>query len=192
MFFLLLFLAACLIPTSGSVGFIVTSALLCSMMTITTFSFDEHSGWEKYALIMPITRKDYVFEKYLVNLVFITIGVLFGTVAVFAAEIFLGRLELITIIGCAIVGLFLSLLYGSIVIPLMIKYGIEKARIITIGAMAVPALIGFALYKLAVALGFVFTDIRIAAISGIVGIVILILSILSCFLSIRWFEKKEF
>lgn len=191
MFILLLFLAVFLIPAAGGEGFIITSTILCSMMTVTTFIFDEHCKWEKYALIMPVSRKDYVTGKYAVNLIFMISGILFGIIAALVSGLMKGSLNPLAVMGCAIAGFFLSLLYGSIIIPLIIKFGTESARIIMMGTILVPSAVIFGLYKLAKVLNINISDTVLAIILGVAGILILILTAVSYRISIGLFEKKE-
>ena len=70
MLFMLLVFAFVFIPYSGPEAYIITSGVLCSMMVITTFSFDDHSKWMKYAMVTPISKKDLVASKFIVLLIF--------------------------------------------------------------------------------------------------------------------------
>ena len=49
MLFILVVFAVALIPFSGVEGYIFVCAILCSMMIVTTFSFDDSSKWTRYA-----------------------------------------------------------------------------------------------------------------------------------------------
>ena len=60
MFFMPLVFACITIPKGGAETCIVASGILCSMMVITTFSFDEQSKWTKYAMIMMLGSKEFV------------------------------------------------------------------------------------------------------------------------------------
>lgn len=55
MLFILVVLAVALISTSGVTEYIFMCAILCSMMIITTFSFDDNSKWARYAMIMFVS-----------------------------------------------------------------------------------------------------------------------------------------
>lgn len=57
MLFILVIFAVAFIPTSGVEGYIFMCAILCSMMIVTTFSFDDTSKWTRYAMITPISKK---------------------------------------------------------------------------------------------------------------------------------------
>ena len=61
-------------------AYVITCCILCAMMVVTTFSFDENAKWEKYAMIMPISRKDLVLSKFVILLCFCLFGTVFGGV----------------------------------------------------------------------------------------------------------------
>lgn len=56
--------------------------------------------------------------------------------------------EWITLLAVAGIGMVIGIFFGSLVIPLLFKFGAEKARMLSIAAFAAPAAIGMALYKL--------------------------------------------
>ena len=53
MLFMLIVFACIFIPASNTEGYIFACAILCSMMVVTTFAFDDNSKWNRYAMIMP-------------------------------------------------------------------------------------------------------------------------------------------
>ena len=56
MLFILVVFAVALIPFSGVEGYIFVCAILCSMMIVTTFSFDDSSKWQ-------FPRKNWLLEN---------------------------------------------------------------------------------------------------------------------------------
>lgn len=70
MLFILVVFAVALIPFSGVESYIFVCAILCSMMIVTTFSFDDNSKWTRYAMIMPISKKELVIGKFAVLAIF--------------------------------------------------------------------------------------------------------------------------
>ena len=149
MFFMLLVFACITIPQGGAETCIVASGILCSMMVITTFSFDEQSKWTKYAMIMPVSKKDYVISKFIVLAIFSLVGVLVGTVLGTIGGLLLHKINSVTSflmsLGAAAIGFIIADIFGSVSIPLLFKFGAEKA-IVCYGA-----------YQLLMALGVSFT-----------------------------------
>ena len=81
MLVVLIFLAFAIVPTSGPIPYMVMCAVLCSMMIVTTFTFDDACGWTSYALVLPVGRSRLVLAKYAALAVFCTAGILFGLAA---------------------------------------------------------------------------------------------------------------
>lgn len=139
MLLILVVLAVSLMPTSGVMGYIFTCATLCAMMIVTTFAFDDNSKWERYALIMPVSKKDLIAGKFIVLVSFCSIGSLFGLIGAFIGGSIMksisfdfsgiGELLFVTLAAWSI-----SLALGSLSIPLVIKFGAEKGRILLIAS----------------------------------------------------------
>ena len=70
MLLVLVVLAVGLISSAGTESYVVASGIICGTMVITTFSFDNMSKWSRYAMIMPVSRKDLVASKFIVLLIF--------------------------------------------------------------------------------------------------------------------------
>lgn len=164
MIFMLLVLAFALIPSSGIEGYIIMSGILCSMMIITTFSFDDQSKWLKYAMVMPVTRKDIVISKFIVLLIFSAIGAVTGLVIGVIGGIITHRYifssinDMLTLLLTGAASLAISEIAGSMSIPLLFKFGAEKARILMLVSCLIPAAIFFGIYKLFILMGVSFTD----------------------------------
>ena len=193
LFFTLIFLSICLIPSSGASGFAITTTIIFSMMTLTTFSLDERSKWAKYALIMPVTRKDYVKAKFVVNFIFSLAGTVIGSIIACIGEIVKGTFEPVTLLVCCGMGLCLGVFFGSLFIPLIIKWGTEQARMVSVVAVAVPSLLIYVLYMLLkVVFGVVFTDSLVIALLVATPVVVGLISYCSYLISVRLFKMQEF
>ena len=151
--FMLIVLTVAIVPTSGVGGYLVMCTILCSMMTITTFTFDDMAGWTPYALVMPVTRKAVVLAKYVVLAVFSTAGVAFGLVtggimgAVMGAYTS-GVSAIAELAVTALVGWAVSFGTGSMAIPLVFRFGAERARILLILSYLIPGALFAGVYGL--------------------------------------------
>lgn len=163
MLFILVVLAVALIPFSGVEGYIFVCAILCSMMIVTTFSFDDNSKWTRYAMIMPVSKKELVVGKFVVLAIFCAVGSLFGlvigSIGGFAMRKitfdFAGIGELLFL---ALAAWVISLIFGSMSIPLVFKFGAEKGRVLLLVSFLIPAGICFGIYQLLAMLGVELTD----------------------------------
>ena len=94
MLFILVVFAVALIPFSGVEGYIFVCAILCSMMIVTTFSFDDSSKWTRYAMIMPVSKKELVAGKFMVLAIFCAIGSLLGLIIGFIGGLILSLIHI--------------------------------------------------------------------------------------------------
>lgn len=197
MLLLLGIFAVFLIPGSGVISYVITAGILCSMMIITTFNFDESSKWPKYALVMPISKKDYVNSKFVSLLIFCITGVLGADILGAAVGSILGKFNIFDVEGALellagdVLAIFISFFFGSITIPFLFKYGAEKARIISMCALLVPILFCFVIYYLLKSLGIAFSENMISLMLLAFPVVAVVLSFLMRWVSISILEKKE-
>ena len=142
MLVVLIFLAFAIVPTSGPIPYMVMCAVLCSMMIVTTFTFDDACGWTSYALVLPVGRSRLVLAKYAALAVFCTAGILFG-LAASSLGAYMTRdgipAPLEMLVGM-LTGWAVAFAMGSTAIPLVYRFGAEKARILIVAAFVIPAL----------------------------------------------------
>lgn len=164
MLFMLLIFALFFVPRDGAESYIIISGILCSMMVITTFSFDENSKWNKYAMVMPVSKKDLVASKFMVLLIFSAIGAVAGLLIGVIGTVIVGKIDygnwdgIVTLIGSTLGSLVIAEVFGSVSIPLLFKFGAEKARVLSLVAILVPVGICFGIYQLIQILGITVTD----------------------------------
>lgn len=192
MIFILLFLAFCMIPSIGTNSFIVVSGIICSMMTVTTFSMDERSNWSKYALIMPLSRKNYVQEKYVICLIFTAVGTLFGTALALILGMISGNFHPSELLFCAIAGLLISLFFGSLYIPVLFRFGAEKARMIMIAVVFIPSVIAAGIISLINRYHITITAQMEQLLFLAVPVGLLLVFAISYYYSMKCFRKMEF
>lgn len=114
--------------------------ILAMMLPVTALAYDERAGWEKYALSMPVTRKKLVAGKYLLGLILLGISLLLMVIFIIFLYPWLSVYSvnytesvLMLVLAVAIGCLFLSVL-----MPIMIKLGTEKGRIVMMLMIMVP------------------------------------------------------
>lgn len=190
------FMAVFFISTSNLEGFTVMCAVLCSMWISTTFAFDDYSKWARYAMIMPVSRKDLVAGKFIVLAIFCASGSLFGLVVSSIAALAMSKITLdpagiFELLLVSMAALAASLVIGSISIPLMFKFGAEKARLFLIASILIPVAVCFGIYRL--------FGLHFGGLSEQLVIILVccspILALLWCYvmyqISYRIFSKKE-
>lgn len=196
MLFILVVFAVALIPTSGVAGYIFVCAILCSMMIVTTFSFDDNSKWARYAMIMPVSKKDLVAGKFIVLAIFCLVGSLFGLVVGSIVGLTIksisydlagiGELLFLTLTAWVV-----SIIYGSMSIPLVFKFGAEKGRVLLLISFLFPAALCFGIYQLFIILGIELTGHFMFALLCCSPIIALIWCYVMYQISYKIFTKQE-
>lgn len=168
-------------------------------MQVHTISYDEFDNGNAFLFSLPITRKDYVLEKYIFGLIS---GIMF---------LLLGTVISLVVIGITKTGsfneIFLTagslfptiLLILSIMLPFILKFGGEKGRIAIIGVMGFIFVIGLLLIKTTEYLGidlYVLIN-KLPKFEPLVYIILfLLLSVvilgISYLISLTILKKKEF
>lgn len=114
--------------------------LTSTMMTISTISYDEFDNGLLFLFTLPISKKTYAKEKYVFGGVYTAFSCLFITLLnILIGLVHQDMITLIVINAC--IALYMALLIMSLMIPIQLKFGAEKGRIV----MILVVMVGFAL-----------------------------------------------
>jgi ABC-type transport system involved in multi-copper enzyme maturation permease subunit len=173
--------------------------LMFAILTMSTYSYDEMSQWDVYALTMPITRKDIVRGKYMLMLLLVLFGSIFSAVFAILINAVIGSENIFAGIGASFIGAAVVILFYSILLPFITKLGIEKARIILFVVCMVPFVIVIFIKK-AVNTGVVRVPDQMLQFCEtahqyqyLLMLVVLVVCLsISYFISLQIYHKKEF
>jgi hypothetical protein len=197
MLFMLLVLACIIIPFYSVAAYVVMSGILCSMMIITTFSFDDNSKWMKYAMITPVTKKDMVAGKFIVLLFFSFIGAVSGLIigsigGIIAHKVIFSNIStVLTLLLITLISFVIAEIFASMSIPLLFKFGAEKARMLSLVSFIVPAAICFGVYEVLAFFGVPFSDNTIVILLCFSPLIALAWNLIMYKISYALFAKKE-
>lgn len=110
--------------------------VLAAMLPITALAFDERSNFTKYALTMAVSRKDIVLSKYIIGVIFSLIGALLNLIFNIIINGFSTESIVIPIIMFS-----LSIIFLSLTLPFLFKFGVEKGRMFMMIILFVPAIL---------------------------------------------------
>lgn len=183
----------------AAVGYVT---FIFTLFTVSTISYDEYDNGYPFLFTLPITRRQYVNEKYVFVLIMTAISFLVGIISV-VVQFFLltpkeSLTELILMYGVYTITV---LILNDIMIPLILRFESEKGRLvipIVFGGAMVIALIAAKLAgmrfwrKLKREVSSGCFNIGEYGIAAIVIVAAVIVTIASWFWSQRILEKKEF
>ena len=134
---------------SNNPSYMISMAtLILAMMPITSMAYDDMSKWDRYALAMPISRKDIVGSKYILSILFSILSIIISFAITYILILPRSDMDINELLLVAYIIFSASLVFISIILPLIYKYGVERTRIISLAVFAFPAMIAFAFYKM--------------------------------------------
>lgn len=193
-FIVVLFMATAMI--SGETG-VMSSALtaVIAVLGVNTFAYDEISHWDEFVVALPVKRSRVVLARYAVFLITCVGGVLLSLglscMVLFVTTMGTGGFgraaaETAMASGGSMVGVFTLF---SLMIPLIYKYGVQKMRILSIMVIVIPIGIVFVLQSFQVPLP---SEEAILSFFKAMPAIAIVCFVVSYFVSVRIFTKKEF
>ncbi len=182
--FIMLVFAVCSVGTDSQFAMFYP-AVLAGILPVNIVSYDEHSRWNIYSDVLPVSRAQQVASKYIISLMGI-IGV--DTIITIAQVIKMMQnktFDSTSFISLIAVLLFTSVIGPGVLLPLIFKFGSEKGRI------GYYLVIGFVCACAAI---FMMNDIAVELprfTTGIVFVVAAALYGLSWLLSTKLYEGRE-
>ena len=95
--------------------------MLLAMMPVYALGYDERCRWERYALAMPVRKSDLFWSRFLLGVIAVALGAAVQMLVALLA----GRGDLLSSLAVTAPA---AILYLLIVLPLMMKLGVEKGR----------------------------------------------------------------
>lgn len=173
------------VATANGSFFSALSVIYVILLPMMYMSFDERSHWDSRALTMPVTRAQVVLGRYAVALLMGLAMLALGCVVTLAMD---GPGNLGFCFGFFLAGVLLL----SIGMPLLIKLGVEKARVAITLFYIIPFVLLLAAEKLGLdweELASALPDIPPLALLAALSAAALAASVL---ISIALYSKKEF
>ena len=170
----------------GNFFFLAYPVLLGGILPITLMSYDERAHWDLCSTTLPLSRAMVVHERYLLCLLCFLVFFLITMLSQAIALLPKGRsAELKELVGVLFA---LGLVAPGVMLPICFRWGVEKARIVyyvLIGALVAGGLIFSQELLLRGA---------VRHIGGIwpVPLLVLLVFAVSWFLSVKFYQKREF
>ena len=169
--------------------FVFYPCLLCGMIPVNLLGYDERSRWMQYSGTLPYTKTQIVSGKYLIGLLSqITILVATG-VAQAAKMLIAHNFELGDFAVLMLLMLIVSTLTSSICLPFVFKLGVENGR--TAYYVMIGFVCGASVLASSILRGQLVSEIQPNLILALVAVAGIGIYILSWYLSIVFFKKRE-
>ena len=175
--------------SNDNMFFVFYPCLLCGMIPVNLLAYDERSHWMQYSGTFPYTKTQIVSGKYLIGLlaqlaVLAATGIAHGVKMYAAGNFVLGDFAVLMLLM-----LIVSTLSSSICLPFVFKLGVEKGR--TAYYVMVGFVCGASVLASSILRGQLMGEIQPNLILGLLAILGISVYILSWYLSVMFFKKRE-
>lgn len=175
------------------------TGMLLGILAIGTISYDSNDNGMSFLMCLPVSRNDYVKEKFLYSFAMEAMGCLLGLVIYFLASAVKGAsVDLISELSFgASFALTMSLMM-FLMIYIEIKYGVEKSRTAMFVMYGIAFILVFAVKRIQglqsglIAFGNILLRMPAIALAAAILIMYLLIAFVLYRLSLRAMEKKEF
>lgn len=114
--------------------------MLGCIFTVSTFSYDEFDNGLPFLMTLPIDSKVYVVEKYLLSGMCCAISMVAALVIALAVNIFKGiSYSMAELLLSALVIYCVCMILLAVMIPVQLKYGAERSRMVLIAIAGIVA-----------------------------------------------------
>ena len=122
-------------------------SFIASLFTVSTISYDDFDNGNAFLFTLPITRNNYVIEKYSLGLLFGCIAWILATVLGIIATVLKDTLPVSDLVQSSLIILPMMIVVQAIMLPFQLKFGGDKGRIAMIGAFGALAVIALVIVK---------------------------------------------
>lgn len=187
------------VTSSNTLFAISFLGFVCPMFVLSSISYDEFDNGNAFLFSLPITRKGYVFEKYIFGLILSISALIFSTAVCLIISVIKNTVSINEIFITALTVFPAELLILSLMLPFQLKFGAEKGRIAIIAVLGGVSVISVILVKAAEAMNINLYEL-LNAVSKLgmqtffllYLLISFIILIISYRISIKVINKKEF
>lgn len=167
-------------------------ATFSGMLGIGTLSYDEYDNGNAYLLTLPITRKEYVLEKYILTFSCILGGVCCITLWVCIVSM-IRQYSFENVLTEFVVAVMITTLISAVILPVQLKYGAKKSKLALLIIAILVGICGAMILKnIDVTTWHLLqylTPLKINLIAVIIGCISVLISFA---ISVKIMEKKEY
>ena len=158
------------------------------MLPITALAYDERSKWNKLAAMMPYSKTELVLSKYVLSYGMIFIAFVAWIAIRAALSLFTDAAFNADVLLLGLAAAAASTVIVSINLPMMIRFGVEKARLLFIAISVVVAIGATVLAETQAAEVGVSASLPVVL---LVAVGVVALNLLSAFLSVKLYRGAE-
>ncbi len=170
-------------------GVQVFAVFFAGMLVISSFSYEEKSGWNVYVNVLPVSCAQIVMSKYVFSLICTTAAGAFGMIIQCAMNV-VKQEPIFNEVWVACMAVIVASLFLAVVLPVLFKAGAEKSRVILMMIFLIPFTAAIIIEKMGIKIDFSME--RMMEFLPFFGLGAAAVMLVSCAISIEIYKRKEF
>ncbi len=166
--------------------FWVFPCILAGNLSVTLLSLDERDKWLEYCCALPVSRRQVVTGKYLISFLVLLGMLVFMGLALVLRMAVTDTWNLDTMLLLLSVLLAAGLVMPGVMLPMMLKFGVEKGRLVYLACVGIMAAVVGALSGLEVKL-----NTSVSMLPLILTVVAGVIYGISWLVSVKLYERRE-
>lgn len=175
-------------------------SFVVSLFTVSTISYDDFDNGNAFLFTLPVTRNNYVIEKYFLGLLFGGIAWILATALGVLTTVLKGTFPVTELMLASLIILPIMIVIQAIMFPFQLKFGSDKGRVAMIGAFGALAVIALVIVNGAKVVFNVdlvnildtLPTVSMGTLGVIAVIIAFLLFLISMGISLSIMKKKEF
>lgn len=178
----------------------VFSIMMAALLSTSSISYDAFDNGMAFLFTLPIQKKTYVISKYIISLlVTVVCGGAISIVAVICSALGVEGIELSQLGGGLVMAALMAVVLFTVMIPIYIIFGGEKARFAMMAIFGGVVAIGYIVGKIVGDMGAKIDNliVKLGAMNDVqliltaLGVVVVLFAI-SIGITIKFLERKEY
>ena len=167
--------------------FSTVSIMYAVILPVTAMAYDEQCRWDKYALSMQLSRSKIVLSKYRIGIL-LNLGVCILVCLANLVFVYFWDYDLKDVMATAVGISGAGLVILAVMLPILYQFGVEKARLIMVIIFLAPSLLIIMLPNFELTP----SPELLSMLPYVLPLLIVGMLLLSIFVSIRIYQRKEF
>ena len=199
-FFMIIIVAIAMAVSMHDITFVFYYLMfIIPKLSLSTISYDEFDNGNAFLFSLPISRRDYIIEKYCFGLLLTLGSWVLATVLSLVFNVLNESNSNSDVLLDSLLILAIIIIFQSIMIPLQIKFGGEKGRIAIFAVVGITIVVAYGVVKVLEILGvdvfLVLNDLSTLSIGVLAAIIIVVTIVVMCIsmkISTFILNRKEF
>ena len=172
-----------------STNFSSIAIVYAAMLPITVIAYDERSKWDQLAVMMPYSKRELVFSKFLIGYIDVAVCLLLSLGLQAAISAFGGQAFTTETVLAIVLTSFAGLILMALNLPFMFWLGVERGRVVFMILIAVTVFFGMMSVESATKL-LDHSTITPAMLIGIGALAAVAANVIALTVSLKVYQKK--